>query len=258
MGGERGQTTQRAQRIRLAGRVAAGALAAVLLGAVTLMTMTPSAGSAEIRAQDWIADHHTAGPPLAELPSRLAVAVLATEDTRFYQHRGLDPQALARAAAGAFEGRDAGGSTIEVQLAKLLYTGGRRSPLDQAEQAALAIKLDRAYPKTEILLMYLNAEYFGHGYYGAGAAAHGYFDVAAQDLTWGQAALLAGLLKAPSYDDPLCHPDRALARRGEVVGRLQAVGALTAEQATLTDRTPLQLADPVLCTFSGPAPEQTG
>ena len=228
-------------RARLARHAGTVLIAAVLVGVATLVVVTPSAGSAESRTRDWISAHH-AGPPLTALPSRVATAVIAAEDHRFYQHHGIDTPALARAAGGVLTGRDAGGSTIEIQLAKLLYTGGRHRLSDQVEQATLAVKLDRAYTKNEILLMYLDSEYFGHGFYGVTAAARGYFGAAPQDLTWGQAALVAGLLKAPSYDDPLRHPDRALARRSEVVDRLRAVGVLTAAQAFATDRTTLQLA----------------
>lgn len=230
---------------RLAGRwslrAGAGLILAVLFAAAALLLVTPSAGSAERRARDWIAAHH-AGPRLAAPPFRVTTAILATEDHRFFQHHGLDAAALGRAAGGVLMGRDAGGSTIEVQLAKLLYTGGRRGLPDQAEQAAVAVKLDRVYSKTQILLMYLDTEYFGHGFYGVTAAACGYFGTAPADLTWGQAALLAGLLKSPTYDDPLRYPGHALARRGEVVDRLRAVGVLTAAEATETGRSPLQLA----------------
>jgi membrane peptidoglycan carboxypeptidase len=229
---------------RAALRAGCGLLLAGTIGVALLLAVTPSAGSAAARTRQWIASHR-AGPPLTALPERITAAVLAVEDHRFYQHPGVDPLALARVGRGVLTGQDEGGSTIEVQLAKLLYTGGRRGLLDQAEQATLAVKLDRAFSKTQILLMYLNSEYFGHGFYGITAAARGYFHTAPQDLTWGQAALLAGLLKAPSYDDPLRHPDRALARRRHVLDRLHAVGVLTAAQAAATDRTDLQLARPV-------------
>jgi penicillin-binding protein 1A len=231
---------RRVRHPRPAVRAALGLLAAVVLGTAMLLILTPSARSAAARTRDWITAHH-AGPPLTALPARVSAAVLAAEDHRFFQHHGLDVQAVGRAAGGLLTGRDAGGSTIEVQLVKLLYTGGRHRFLDQAEQAAVAVKLDRTYTKTQILLMYLNSEYFGHGFYGVTTAAHGYFNTDPQNLTWGQAALLAGLLKAPSYDDPLRHPDRALVRRSQVVERLRAVGALTTAEAVVANRTTLQL-----------------
>jgi penicillin-binding protein 1A len=228
------------RRARLLIRAGLGLTLVVALGVALVLALTPSAGSAAARARAWAAAHHV-GPPLTTPPARIAAALIATEDHRFYQHHGLDVVALGRAAGGLVSGRDSGGSTIEVQLAKLLFTGGRDGPADQTEQAALAVKLDLAYTKTQILLMYLNSEYFGHGFYGVTAAAHGYFNTEPQDVTWDQAATLVGLLKAPSYDDPLLHPDRALGRRGEVVDRLRSDGDLTVAEAAAIDATPLHL-----------------
>jgi membrane peptidoglycan carboxypeptidase len=122
-------------RVRLAAGSALALLVVVGLAVATLFTLTPSADSAAARAGAWIAGHR-AGPPLAVLPARVAAAVIATEDHNFYQHHGLDVYGLGRAARGWLFGQDAGGSTIEVQLAKLLYTGTRPGHLDQAEQAA--------------------------------------------------------------------------------------------------------------------------
>jgi penicillin-binding protein 1A len=216
-------------------------LGCLAFGAAALFALTPSADGAAGRAQAWIASHGD-DKPLTVPPPRISAAVLAVEDHRFYHHQGLDPAAMARAFGGALAGHDSGGSTIEMQLAKLLYTNGGHGLTDQTEQAALAIKLDRAYTKTEILLMYLNCEYFGHGFYGVIAASRGYFHTDPQELAWGQAALLAGLLKAPTDDDPLRHPERALARRQQVLLRLEAVGTLTSEQAAAANATGLQLA----------------
>lgn len=228
------------RRTGLTIRAGLGLVLVLALGAALLLALTPSADSAAARSRDWMAAHR-AGPPLTTPPARIVAALIAAEDHRFYRHHGLDLLAVGRAAGGLVTGRDTGGSTIEVQLAKLLYTGGRDGLADQIEQAAVAVKLDLTYTKTQILLMYLNSEYFGHGYHGVNAAARGYFGIAPQDVTWGQAAMLVGLLKAPSYDDPFRHPDRALGRRGEVVDRLLKVGVLTAAQATAIKGTPLQL-----------------
>lgn len=241
---------RRGRFVRRVVRAGLGVVLVMTLGAALLLALTPSAGSAAARSRDWIAAHG-AGPPLVTPPSRITAALVATEDHRFYRHHGLDVLALGRAAGGAVTGRDAGGSTIEVQLAKLLYTGGRAGLTDQAEQAVLAVKLDVAYPKTQILLMYLNSEYFGHGFYGVTTAARGYFGAGPGDLSWVQAAMLVGLLKAPSRDDPLRHPRHALARRGEVIDRLRAVGVFTAAQATALQGLPLQLATP----GSAPGPD---
>ena len=136
---------------------------------------------------------------------------------------------------------DPGGATIDQQLAKMLYTPGRDGFTVKAEQVALALKLDHAYPKRRILAMYLDVAYFGHGFYGAYAASEGYFGVPPGDLDWGQAALLAGLLQQPTADDPLVHPDRARARRRHVLARLVATRALTASAARQAAAAPLRL-----------------
>lgn len=229
--------------VRLVLRAGAVAGVAGVLALALLLALTPSAGTAATRTRQWIAAHG-AGVPLTVLPQRVAAAVLAVEDHRFRRHPGIDVLALGRVARGLLTGNDEGGSTIEVQLAKLLYTGGHDNLPDQIEQAAVAVKLDRCYTKTQILLMYLNSEYFGHGFYGVAAASRGYFAVDPQDLSWAQAALLAGLLKAPTYDDPFRHPRQALARRAHVLQRLQAVGALTAAQVAAAGQSGLQLTAP--------------
>lgn len=192
-------------------------------------TLTPSAGDAPERVRA-LASVHNAYPLATALPERVASAVLAVEDHRFYQHRGVDTYALPRAVRGVVTGDDEGGSTIEVQLAKWLYTGGQRDHLSQAEQVVLAYKLDRAYPKSQVLLMYLNTVYFGHGLYGVEAASRGYFGRSPDQLDWAQAALLAALLKAPGFYDPRDHPAAARERRDYALARLADVGTITAAE----------------------------
>ncbi len=209
-----------------------------MLAVLAAVTATPSVGDAAARAAA-LGAAHGYGPPLTVLPDRITAAVLAVEDHRFYLHDGLDPLALPRVARGAFTGTDRGGSTIEAQLAKWLYTDGRRDPGAQAEQVVLAYKLDAVYSKSEILLMYLNTVYFGHGYYGVAAASRGYFGLAPDRVTWAQAALLAGLLQAPDAYDPHDHPTAALDRRHEALRRLVAVGAISPSDAADADGTPL-------------------
>jgi penicillin-binding protein 1A len=206
-----------------------------------LLVLTPGAADAADRAAAQIAEH-PGDIALTTVPARLSAAVLATEDHRFYEHQGLDPIALGREGFAVIQGNDVGGATIEAQLAKLLYVNGRDDAGAKFVEAGLAIKLDRSYSKNEILLMYLNVAYFGHGFYGAQAASVGYFHVAASDLDWNQAALLAGLLQAPGAYDPIAHPQEALARRHHVLDRLVATGALTQAEATPLDQQGLELA----------------
>ena len=228
----------RVAAVRVRRRVLAGLGGAAALGVLAVLTATPSVGDAPARAAA-LAAAHRSGPPLTVLPDRITVAVLAVEDHRFYLHDGLDPLALPRVARAALSGTERGGATIEAQLAKWLYTDGRRTRDAQAEQVVLAYKLDAVYSKSEILLMYLNTVDFGHGYYGVTAACRGYFGVAPDRVDWSQAALLAGLLQAPEAYEPHQHPAAAANRRHEALLRLVSVGAISPAQAADADRSAL-------------------
>ena len=205
----------------------------VVLGVASLAVawqLTPDVGDARDRVDERLA---AAGAPglQGELPPELTAAVLATEDSRFHDHPGVDPLGVARAVRGLTTGVDLGGSTLEQQLAKNVYEDGENGPLERVSAVVVGLKLDRSWTKDEVLRMYLDDGYFGHGFTGATAAAEGYFGVAPQDLDWAQAALLAGLLQAPSAYDPVRHPDLAAARQEHVLDRLVDVGTLTREQA---------------------------
>jgi membrane peptidoglycan carboxypeptidase len=216
------------------------AVVAALLGA-GLEFVVPSAADADTRTAELAASRAVArstAPP----PEKVADALIATEDARFRTNSGIDAAGVLRWAKGTLTGaEDAGGATIEQQLAKMLYTDGHRAPVDQLEQAGLALKLNADFSKTEILRMYLDTAYFGHGYYGLSAASLGYFGKPPTDLDWQQAALLAGLVQAPSAYDPTAHPALALSRRAHVLARLAATGSLTAGQASALAATPLGL-----------------
>src|SRR6266568_1677498 len=140
--------------------------------------------------------------------------------------------ALGRVIIGRLTGQpDQGGATLYQQLARMLYTPGGPGPAAEAEQAALGVKLAVSYPGAEILRMYSDIAYFGRGYYGLDEAACGYFGVPPAMLSWPQAALLAGLMPAPSVYDPIMHFAAARVREAHVLDRLAAVGALTQAQA---------------------------
>lgn len=207
------------------------AFTSVAGGLFFLATPPASAAAALVAAQ---ARRHGIAYPSPRPPWRFTEALVATEDHRFYSplDPGIDPFAVARVLLGRITGReDQGGSTIEQQLAKMLYTPGKSGLLIEAEQFALAIKLDLAYSKTKILSMYAEVAYFGDGYYGLRAASCGYFGRAPQDLTWAQAAMLAGVVNAPSADDPRTHPERAHGREAHVFARLAAAGYLSKQEA---------------------------
>jgi membrane peptidoglycan carboxypeptidase len=235
---------QRSWRRRLTvGIVKVVAILIALLLAVTalLYAFTPSAGQATALAKAQAAEHHIAypGPPV---PRYFAEALVATEDHRFYTDPGVDPFALVRVTASWVTGHtDGGGSTIDQQLAKNLYTSGHSSFPQIVEQVVLAVKLNRAYSRAEILRLYAEIAYYGHGYYGLQAASCGYFGRPPAQLTVVQAAMLAGVVNAPTYDDPLAYPTQARARLVHVIDRMAAVGYLTKAQQDAALKAPLDL-----------------
>jgi membrane peptidoglycan carboxypeptidase len=235
---------QRSFRRRLAlGLVKVGIVLIVLFSAAAALVyvFTPSASQATGLAEAQAAGHHIAypGPPV---PRYFAEALVATEDHRFYTDPGVDPLALVRVADSWLTGHtDGGGSTIDQQLAKNLYTSGHSSLPQILEQVALAVKLNHAYSRAEILRMYAEIAYYGHGYYGLQAASCGYFGRPPAQLTVVQAAMLAGVVNAPTYDDPLAYPAQARARLVHVIDRMAAVGYLTEAQRKAALKAPLDL-----------------
>jgi membrane peptidoglycan carboxypeptidase len=217
-------------------------LIALFLAVVALLyAFTPRASQATRLAAAQAAEHHIAypGPPV---PQYFAEALVATEDHRFYADPGVDPLALIRVAASWLTGHtDGGGSTIDQQLAKNLYTSGHSSFAQIVEQVTLAVKLNRAYSRAEILRLYAEIAYYGHGYYGLQAASCGYFGRPPAQLTVVQAAMLAGAVNAPTYDDPLAYPAQARARLVHVIDRMAAVGYLTEAQQYAALHAPLDL-----------------
>jgi penicillin-binding protein 1A len=213
-----------------------------LAAGVALAALTPGVGDAEQRAAAIDSTHHVAGPTTA-VPTRFATALIATEDSRFYSNPGIDVLSLGRSAAAALTGSvDQGGATLDQQLAKQLYYGGLDGGVTaKAGQVTLAVKLDTGYSKQQVLQMYAAVVYFGNGYYGLEAASHGYFGVSPSHLTWGQAALLAGLVQAPSAYDPVNHRSLATSRQRHVLDRLVATGHLSSAEAATAAAAPLHL-----------------
>jgi len=184
--------------------------------------------------------------PLAQIPRALRDAVLATEDRRFYQHWGLDPIGIARAVYQNYRrGRVVeGGSTITQQLTKVLFLTPDKSLERKFKEAILALELERRYSKDRILEMYLNQIYFGHGAYGVEAAARTYFGKSVSELTVREAALIAGLPRAPSAYSPFEHGDAAKRRREVVLRRMVEYGALKEPDAKRLARSDLGLIPP--------------
>lgn len=178
--------------------------------------------------------------PLDLLPRHVVGAVVAIEDRRFFEHTGLDPWGFARAVfANLRAGRLAqGGSTLTQQLAKNLFLSSERTFSRKIEELALALWLELRLSKSDILELYLNRVYFGAGAYGIEAASQRYFDKSARALSVSEAALIAGLLKAPSKFSPLVSPELATSRGRVVLAKMAETGFITQAQyeRALSDR----------------------
>jgi membrane peptidoglycan carboxypeptidase len=211
---------------------------AVLVSAV-LWVATPGVGDARSRTDALLAEHQA--PSLdGNVPSKVAAALVATEDSRFYSHSGLDARGALRGALTLSKGGALGGATIDAQLVKLLYTHGASGVKPATEEVVLAVKLDHAWTKMQILAMYFDAAYFGHGAYGLTSASRTYFGVSPSQLTWTQSTMLAGLVNAPSAYDPTSHLHLARDRQQHVLDRLVATHVLTKQQAQAIFAAPLQ------------------
>ena len=168
----------------------------------------------------------------ADLPQTVIDAILATEDDRFFQHPGVDYQGLVRAAVklvSTGEKRQ-GGSTITMQVARNFFLSSEKTYLRKVKEIFLALKIEHYLSKQEILELYLNKIYFGHRAYGIAAAAQVYYGVSIDQLSVAQIGMIAGLPKAPSANNPVSNPQRALQRRNYVLGRMYSLGAIDSDQ----------------------------
>ncbi|MGB4582067.1 MAG: transglycosylase domain-containing protein [Coriobacteriia bacterium] len=184
------------------------------------------------------------------IPESLKNAAVAIEDKRFFEHSGVDLQAITRALSvntRAGEVRQ-GGSTITQQTVKLLYTDGERTLTRKIEEALLALSLETHAEKDDVLGVYLNTVYFGQGAYGVESAAHRFFGTTAADLTLAQSALLAGCIQSPTRYDPFANPTDALSRRNLVLREMRDQGYITSEEAAAATAEPLGLKDTTVVT----------
>jgi membrane peptidoglycan carboxypeptidase len=213
-----------------------------LLAVAVLWPLTPSVADADVLIKAQLRAHHSPGLVALPDPDRVAQALIATENSRFTKTPGIDPLSALRAALATVTGsRDTGAATLEQQLAKNLYFRQDDGYVAKVQEAELALKLDARYSKNEILRMYLAEVYFGHGFYGLPAAAHGYFGLTPRQLTWAQASMLAGLVQAPSAYDPIRRLPVGRLRQRHVLDRLVATGVLTGTQADAAFAAPLAL-----------------
>lgn len=169
---------------------------------------------------------------LQQIPPELVHAFVATEDSRFYEHHGVDPVGIMRAASIALMSGHAsqGASTITQQLARNFFLSPERTLIRKIKEAFLAIRIEQLLTKDEIIELYLNKIYLGYRAYGVGAAAQVYFGKNVDQLTLSEMAVIAGLPKAPSTFNPLYSHDRALARRNFVLSRMLDENFITREQ----------------------------
>jgi len=181
--------------------------------------------------------------PLQEMPEMLLHAFVAAEDSRFYKHRGIDLIGILRAffknlEAGAIV---QGGSTITQQVTKSFFLSPERSYQRKVKEAILAYRIDRSFTKDEILYLYLNQIYLGHGAYGVEAAAENYFGKPARELNLAECAILAGLPQAPSRYSPFRNREKAKERQIYVLNRMVAEGYITELQASEAINFPLDV-----------------
>jgi len=181
--------------------------------------------------------------PLSHMPDMLKNAFIAAEDDRFYQHKGINLLSILRAFLKNIEAGSIvqGGSTITQQVTKSFFLSPEKSYQRKIREVILAYRIDKTFSKEEILFLYLNQIYLGHGAYGVKAAAENYFDKDVQELTLAECAILAGLPRAPTRYSPFKYPERARNRQVYVLNRMVAEGYITNMQAAEALSEPLNI-----------------
>jgi penicillin-binding protein 1A len=177
-------------------------------------------------------DQHRLYAKYDEMPKKLVYSLVAIEDSGFFEHKGVSPEAILRAIfkdmqAGSFV---EGGSTLTQQLIKNTYLSNEKKITRKIKEAILALKIEKALTKEQILEVYLNEIFFGNGYYGVKTAANGYFHKNLDQLTLKESAMLAGIPNAPSSLNPIKYYDRATKRANLVLNRLKNLGWINEQQ----------------------------
>lgn len=187
--------------------------------------------------------------PIAQIPRRMQDALLAVEDARFREHRGIDPIGVARAiVANLSGGMPQGASTITQQVARTFFLSSRRTAERKLKEALLALRIEQQLSKDQILELYMNQIYLGQRSYGFAAAAQTYFGKPLAELSTAEMAMLAGLPQNPAFANPVSNPERARNRQLVVLARMRATGAIdeaeyqAARAEKLVIRSPLQVA----------------
>jgi len=233
--------TKLRRRLLIAAAGVVAVIAALLVAGTVYVLTLPGVGDARARV-DHILMLHDGIPGGMPAPSKLGTAVVDVEDEHLYSNAFVNIlDGAGRAALAALQtSQDPGGSTIPQQLAKQIYGHGSGVG-GTLREIGLGLKLSLRYSSAQILAMYLNAIYYGHGYWGDVAAARGYFGTDPRQLDWAEAAMLAGLPQAPSAYDPLAHYALAKLRQRHVLDQLVVNHVLTRAQANAAFRERLPL-----------------
>ncbi len=180
--------------------------------------------------------------PIAEIPKVMKDAVLAVEDARFYSHSGIDYRGLIRAAfANLVRVKSQGASTITMQVARNVYLSSEKTFTRKLYEVLLTFKLEHLLSKDQILEIYMNQIFLGNRAYGFAAAADTYFGKPLKDITIAEAAMLAGLPKSPSSNNPISNPARARTRQLYIIDRMQENGFITQEDAEKAKKQPIKV-----------------
>nr|WP_151194656.1 penicillin-binding protein 1A [Candidatus Symbiobacter mobilis] len=243
----------------LSGLVVAGIVSAVLLGLIAMAAAYPNLPdisdlqdyrpklplrvfSAEGVLIGEFGEERRRLTPIHEIPQMMKDAVLAIEDARFYSHSGVDYRGLVRAAlANLWKVKSQGASTITMQVARNAYLSSEKTYTRKLYEVLLTFKLEHSLSKDQILEIYMNQIFLGNRAYGFAAAAETYFGKPLREVTLAQAAMLAGLPKAPSAYNPIHNPKRARARQLYILDRMLENGFITPSEASEAKREPLQV-----------------
>ena len=192
------------------------------------------------------AEEHRIVVKLEKIPKSLQNAIISIEDRRFYQHRGIDIEAIIRAFVENIRSGKIveGGSTLTQQYVKNVFISRERTMNRKLKEAVLAYELEKRFTKKKILEKYVNTVYFGHGNYGVETASEAFFGKKANKLTLGETAMLAGLIRAPQRYSPWVHKDKALVRRNLVLSKMAEQKYITEVQAIKAKAAPLDIKPP--------------
>lgn len=181
-----------------------------------------------------------------EVSPEVKRAILAIEDSHFFQHHGINPNSVGRALVANYRQGSVveGGSTITMQLVKNLFLSRDRAFTRKLAEAVLSVRLEQIFTKEEILEMYLNNIYWGHNNYGVETAAKSYFNKSADELTLPEAAVIAGLIQAPEEYSPFINYEKTKARQKVVLDRMASLGWITSQEAKEAYEAPLKVGKP--------------